>query len=202
MVELGVGMLTALAGAYGGSLGAALLTAGLVVRLALLPLTLYLAERSRRHAEGLRALQPELTALRERHASDPQALLDAMSTLYRERGISPVDTRSLLGSLLQLPFLATAYNAVQRLASTGASFRWIADLSAPDLGVAALVAALTWASVALSTPDGQAGRIVPWIVAGVVFLVTSRLMAGLGLYMAASASVGLLQAALIRARQA
>jgi YidC/Oxa1 family membrane protein insertase len=202
MVELGVGMLTTLAGAYGGSLGAALLTAGLIVRLGLLPLTLYLAERSRRHAESLRALQPELTALREQHAQDPQALLQAMSDLYQKRGISPVDTRTLLGSLLQLPFLATAYNAVQRLASTGASFRWIADLSTPDLGIAAIVAALTWASVALSSPEGNLGRVLPWILAGVVFLVTSRLMAGLGLYMAASASVGLLQTALLRARRA
>lgn len=192
--------LTALAGAYGGSLGGALLTAGFAVRLALLPLTLRMTERSHRRAKAMSALAPELRALRERHAEDPALLQREVLALYESRGLALVDVHSLLGTLAQWPFLAVTYGAVSRLAQAGSSFRWIADLSAPDLGVAAAVAALTWASAAIGAPEGQSGRIVPLLVALVVFFVTSRLMAGLGLYMAASASVGLLQSALLRAR--
>jgi YidC/Oxa1 family membrane protein insertase len=199
-VELVAQALTALAGVYGGSLGGALLTAGLAVRVALLPLTLHLAERAHRRAASIRALEPEVTALRSRHAGDPEALTLAVGALYRERGLPLADPRAVLGTLAQLPFVATAYAAVRRLAASGAPFRWIQDLSAPDLGVAAIVAAFSWASAAVSAPEGAAGRVLPLIVAAVMFVVASRVMAGLGLYLAASASVGLLQATLVRAR--
>jgi len=61
-------VLFSLAHVCGGSLGGGIIMLSLLVRLALLPLTLRLALRAREHQAVLRGLEPQLAALKMRHA--------------------------------------------------------------------------------------------------------------------------------------
>ncbi|HCE02607.1 MAG TPA: hypothetical protein DEQ98_05145, partial [Acidobacteria bacterium] len=62
----------------------------LLARLALFPLTLRMARASATQAERMRALQPELDALRQRHQDDPRDLAVETQRVFAREGMSLV----------------------------------------------------------------------------------------------------------------
>jgi YidC/Oxa1 family membrane protein insertase len=189
---------------FGGSLAAGIIAVSLTLRLALLPLTYTMARESHRRSALLKKVQPELTRLRERYGNDPRRLVSAQAALFRRHGLRLVDARSLLGGLVQLPFVLGMYSAVRQAIAgvTGGRFLWIRNITRPDAVLAVLVAALTYAMIALGPQPQQGSRFVMLLPAVVTFVVLLKLSAGFGLYWGASSLVGTVQSSLLRRARA
>ncbi|WP_327005274.1 YidC/Oxa1 family membrane protein insertase [Dactylosporangium sp. NBC_01737] len=116
-----------------GSVAAAIVIATLVVRAALLPLSLraYRAEKVRSR------LAPQLTALRERHGKDPVVLAEKTTALMRAEGSGPL--AGLLPMLAQAPVIWLLYREFSGDALHGHTLLG-ADLTARLLDHPALLA--------------------------------------------------------------
>ena len=184
---------------YGGQLGAAIVSFSLLARVALLPLTVRLALRGRAHARALRALQPELLAVRARWTDVPERQMSETLAVYDRAGLRPVDGGLLRGALLQSPIFVGLFHAVREtLASrVGDHFLWVTNLARPDLGIAAVAVGLIGLGSVAGASESQPTwtLAIPAVTAGAMALTLS---AGFGLYLAASGAVGTLQGLIVR----
>ena len=119
----------------GLSWGLSIIGLTVIVRLALVPLTI----KQIKSMNALRALQPQMKEIQEKYKGDRQAMNQAMMRFYQENNVNPF--ASCLPLLLQLPvFLALFYllngdefqNRVE--ASGEQSFLFINDLAAKATG--------------------------------------------------------------------
>lgn len=196
-----VALLTQLAAWLDGSYGLAIIALALLVRLALLPLTLRSAEQGWLRQRQLEALKPRLAKLRERHASDAAAYAKASRALYQEHGITAGYGSGLLAALVQAPLGAGIYAAIRQGVAGAGAFLWIPRLARPDTWLALLVAGLSVAAMLLNPALSEQTRtLLHWLPVLVSFLMVWHLAAGLGLYWVGSSSVGLLQMAMLRQR--
>ncbi len=144
----------------------------LVVRLAVLPLTL----KQQKAAQRMQELQPRLLELQKKYANDREALAREQMNLYREAGINPFG--GCLPLLIQFPILVGLWQAIMRtLAATPmelvrlsqnvypfipglnaliplqSRFLWM-DLGQPDpyLVLPVLVVVTSWLSQKILTP--------------------------------------------------
>ena len=107
--------------------GLVIIVFALLVKLLLWPLT----AASYRNAARMRGLQPQMNALKEKYADDPQKQQQAMMGLYKEAGVNPLG--GCLPMLLQYPILIAMWRFFQvTLVLRGQGFLWAEDLSAPD----------------------------------------------------------------------
>lgn len=81
----------------------------LVVRLALLPLTL----RQQRSAQRMRELQPELEKIQKKYKNDPEKKAEAQMKLYQKAGINPLG--GCLPLLIQFPLLIGLWQSIVRV---------------------------------------------------------------------------------------
>lgn len=194
-------LLTQLAAGLDGSYGLAILVLALLVRLALLPLTLSSAEQGWLRQRQLEALKPRLAKLRERHAGDAAAYAKASRELYQSEGITAGFGSGLLAALVQAPLGAGIYAAIRQGVAGAGAFLWIPRLARPDTWLALLVAGLSLAAMLLNPAMSEQTRtVLHWLPVLVSFLMVWHLAAGLGLYWVGSSSVGLLQMAMLRRR--
>jgi YidC/Oxa1 family membrane protein insertase len=133
----------------GGSLGAGILAVSVVMRLALLPLTLRLARQARAQEERMAALKPELERLQRRHAKDPARLMRETHELYAANGIKLLSPGGLVGILVQLPLLSGLFSAVRAGLGARVRFLWIGNLALPDALLIAVVTVLSAGSMLL-----------------------------------------------------
>ena len=123
--------------------GLAIIVLTLLVRLAIVPLTV----RQFRSQRRLAAHAPELKRLKERHEGDTERLREATLSYYREHKINPLATLAPL--LLQLPVFVSLYYLMRQDVRSGlfqhASFLFIPDLTARPHGavLALLILAYT-----------------------------------------------------------
>lgn len=108
--------------------GVAIILITLLTKGILLPFT----QRSFTHMRAMQAIQPKITALREKHKDNPQELNKQMMRLYREHKVNPLG--GCFPMLLQMPvffaLFGLLYTAIEL---RGAGFIWwIKDLSLPD----------------------------------------------------------------------
>jgi YidC/Oxa1 family membrane protein insertase len=89
-----------------GDFGLAIVVLTCVISLLLLPLTI----RQLRQAKAMRALQPQITAIRQQYATDQHAQTQATQALYQEHGIHPGS--SFLSLLIQAPIYSGLYLAL------------------------------------------------------------------------------------------
>ncbi len=108
--------------------GLTIIVLTLMVRLVTAPLT----TKQMKSMERMRALQPKLTELKEKHADDKQKQSEAMMSLYKQEGVNPLG--GCFPMLLQLPvFIGLFYSLRSSIQLRQAPFfGWIDDLSAPD----------------------------------------------------------------------
>jgi len=192
-------LLAALAGSYGGSLGLAIITLSLLIRLALLPLTLRAQRQSHERQARLQRLQPEIAQLRGRYQHEPERQARALAELYRREGLGSPGWGTVVGLLVQLPLVAALYTAIQHVAHAGGAFLWIRSLAQPDLLLTGLVVVLAGLAGALGPGGPQQPRALLVLFPAIVTaFIAWKLAAGVGLYWAASSGVGLLQAVLLR----
>jgi YidC/Oxa1 family membrane protein insertase len=194
-------LLTQLAQLLDGSFGLAVIALAVFVRLMLLPMTLKVAEQGWQRQRQMAALKPQLERLREQHAKDPAACAGATQALYREHGVMTGLGSSLRVAAVQAPIGAGIYAAIRQGVVGAGAFLWIPKLARPDLWLALIVAALSFAVVLLNPALPEQTRTLLQLLPVLIsFVLVWHLAAGLGLYWAGSTSVNLLQTLLLRRR--
>jgi YidC/Oxa1 family membrane protein insertase len=190
----------AVAHLFGNSVGSGILAVSVLVRLALLPLTLRAARRAMEHQARVAALKPELERLKQRFGDDRAGLAEATLTLYRERGIGVVPQGTLGATLVQLPVGAALYQAFARGLGPRLSFLWVGDLARPDAILAGIAASLAGLAAGLGTTSSHRSAVA--ISATITLLIAWRLSASVALYWIASSGVGAVQALVLRRERA
>ncbi len=186
---------------YGGHLAAAIISFSLLTRVLLLPLTVRMTLRVRRHSRQVRGLQPELARVRSKwEAENPEKMVQETMAVYHRHGVRPFDAGMLKGSLLQAPIFIGLYRAVQNALSSHSGtqgFLWVKDLARPDLGVAVVASVL----VGLGSISGASQTQPAW--ATILPVIASFAMAmmfssGFAFYLGSSGLETLLQGLLVR----
>ena len=131
--------------------GLAIIALTLLLRTAILPISWRVAYRGAVRQKKMLKLQPELAKLKQQYGNEPQVYAQRMMQLYREHGMTMMDWRSLLGSLIQSPLFFGMYQTL-RAGSNSARFLWVETLSRPDPWFA-LLTGLTMAVVMVANPD-------------------------------------------------
>ncbi len=113
---------------YFGNFGVAILLITVVIKIVFLPL----ANKSYASMAKMKAVQPEMVAIRERFADDKMKQQQAMMELYKKEKINPV--AGCLPILIQIPVFFALYKVlfVTIEMRHAPFFGWIKDLAAPD----------------------------------------------------------------------
>jgi len=199
MSDMFVALLAYLAQEFGGSLGCAIITLSLGMRVALLPLTIKLARRGRRNQEIMQALQPEIEQLKRRFEKKPERLFEEMHRLYKKHDCRPFDIPTLIGNFVQLPIFAILYNSIRRSLTSSSAFLWIKNLALPDMCLTFSIVLLTGLTAYLMPTSSQQTRsMLILIQVAFTFFIVWKLAAGLSLYWVSSGAVNLFQTLWLR----
>jgi YidC/Oxa1 family membrane protein insertase len=182
----------------GGSLGAGIVTVSVIVRLALLPVTLHLARQARAQQAKLLELKPRLEALSRRHANNPGRLLRETRALHAANGIRIMSPAGLVGLLVQLPMLGGLFAAVRSGLGGRVRFLWVTDLSRPDGLLVAVVTILAGVAMVAPRPQGTAlgaATLLPMVIgAGLTLVFVSSASSAMALSVGAGSVVSGVQA--------
>jgi YidC/Oxa1 family membrane protein insertase len=113
---------------FTGNFGIAILLITFLVKAAFFPL----ANRSYMSMAKMKAVQPQMTALRERYADDKQKQQQELMELYKREKINPV--AGCLPMVIQIPVFFALYKVflITIEMRQAPFFGWIKDLSQPD----------------------------------------------------------------------
>jgi len=201
-----------------GNFGVAIICLVVIVRLLLFPI----AQRQFASFGKMRAIQPKVQALQERHKDDKPRMQQEMLKLYRDEKVNPA--AGCLPILLQIPI----FYALYRVLIVAVEMRhqpfalWIKDLSAPDpltpinlfgflpfdppaviaIGVLPILVGITmWLQQKLNPPipdpvQRQVFAFLPWVL----MFVMAPFAAGLQLYWVTNNILSIAQQRLLYAR--
>jgi YidC/Oxa1 family membrane protein insertase len=207
-----------------GNFGIAILIVTVLIKIAFFPL----ANKSYASMAKMKAVQPQIMALRERYAADKTKQQQAMMELYRNEKINPL--AGCLPIAVQIPVFFSLYKVlfVTIEMRHAPFFGWIHDLSAPDptnlfnlfglipydptllpmigpylhLGIWPLIMGVTmWAQMKLNPapPDPTQQVIFNWMPVIFTFMLAS-FPAGLVIYWAWNNTLSVAQQAVIMRR--
>jgi YidC/Oxa1 family membrane protein insertase len=113
---------------YFGNFGVAILLITVIIKIFFFPL----ANKSYASMAKMKAVQPEMMAIRERYADDKVKQQQAMMELYKKEKINPI--AGCLPILIQIPVFFALYKVLFITIEMRHApfFGWIKDLSAPD----------------------------------------------------------------------
>jgi YidC/Oxa1 family membrane protein insertase len=179
----------------GLGVGLAIIVVTLLLRTLLLPLAWPVAYRACLRQRTMRALQPELQALRDKYRDNPAVYLEKMKELHEKHGLAFVDLKGVLGSLVQLPVFLGMYQALRDVGA-GARFLWVPNLLRPDV-LLAVIAGLTTALMMSVNPDmPEQLRIIMIVLPSIVAIVAAlHFSSALAIYWATSNTFSALQTA-------
>jgi YidC/Oxa1 family membrane protein insertase len=197
LVSIVQSVITMIAAATGGSIGLAIITVSVSLRLALLPLTIRLARRAEAQRRIFEKMKPELERLKERLRDKPERLAAETLALYRQHGVKPLDSGSFGMLALQLPLVSALYGAISRGLGAGRRFLWIADLAKPDFILVAITGALTYFTT-LFGASRDVTKTAAVLSAALTIAIMWRVSAAIGLYWMSSTAVGAVQALWLR----
>ncbi|MBD8546007.1 membrane protein insertase YidC [Sphingomonas sp. CFBP 8760] len=111
-----------------GNFGVAIILLTLTIRLVLFPI----AQRQFASMAAVRAIQPKMKALQERHKDDKQRLQQEVMALYKQEKVNPL--AGCLPTLIQIPIFYALYKVLLLTIEMRHQpfVLWIKDLSAPD----------------------------------------------------------------------
>ena len=183
--------------AYIPNYGVILIVFSIMVKLIVYPLT----KKSYESMKAMQAIQPEITALREKHKNNPTKLNQATMDLYKKKGVNPMG--SCLPMLLQMPLLIalfTVFRSTIELRGEPFVF-WINDLSAPDVifnlpfkipiygdfvcALPIIMALSMYAQQRMMTaggPQQEQQKMMQYFMMGFFFLLFNSFPSGLNLY--------------------
>ena len=111
---------------YVGNFGVSIIVVTILIKIALLPLTL----KQDKSMKEMKKLQPELEKIKEKYANDKQMLNIKTMELYKEHKVNPLG--GCLPLLLQLPILFALFGVLRNgIIPKDSSFLWL-KLSVPD----------------------------------------------------------------------
>ena len=180
------GLVDTLSSEVGLGLGLAIISATLLLRVLLLPVSWSTAYRGCIRQKKMTKLQPELHQLKEKYGTKPDVYMQQMTELHRRHGLSFFDGKSLLGALAQMPIFVGMYQALRNIGD-GARFLWVPNLLRPDI-LLALIAGITTALMIAVNPDiPEQMRLVMIIVPSVIAIIAAlKVCSALSLYWVAS----------------
>src|SRR5882757_7021195 len=207
-----------------GNFGIAILLITLSVKIIFLPL----ANKSCASMAKMKAVQPEMAAIRERYGDDKVKQQQALMDLYKKEKINPL--AGCLPILIQVPVFFSLYKVlfISIEMRHAPFYGWIKDLSAPDptnifnlfglipydptlipvfghylhLGFWPIIMGITmWAQMKLNPapPDPTQKMIFDWMPLIFTFMLAS-FSAGLVIYWACNSSLSVLQQSFIMHR--
>jgi YidC/Oxa1 family membrane protein insertase len=111
-----------------GNFGVAIILLTLMIRALLFPI----AQRQFASMAAVRAIQPKMKALQERHKDDKQRLQQEVMALYKQEKVNPL--AGCLPTLIQIPIFYALYKVLLLTIEMRHQpfVLWIKDLSAPD----------------------------------------------------------------------
>lgn len=124
-------LMTTTAELFGNSYGISIIIVTILIRLAILPLTI----KQTRNSKDMQAIQPELQKLREKYSSKDaktqQKLQQETMELFQKYNVNPL--AGCFPLIVQMPILIGFYQAIIRTEgiSKAGDFLWF-DLGAPD----------------------------------------------------------------------
>ena len=124
-----------------GNFGLAIMLLTVCVKLIFFPL----ANKSYKAMSKMKALQPEMTKLRERHGGDRQKMNQEMMAMYKREKVNPAS--GCLPIIVQIPVFFALYKVMFVTIEMRHQpfFGWIHDLSAPDpMYILTLFGAVPW----------------------------------------------------------
>ena len=170
----------------GLDLGVAIVIATVLLRVALLPISWPAAYRGCLRQKKMSILQPELALLREQYADKPDLYLKRMQALYAENGLTLLDGKSLLGSLVQMPVLLGMFQVLRNIGE-GVRFLWVSNLLKPDLLLAVLAGLTTVLMIAVNPDLPDQMRLIMILVPSILAIVAAlKFGSALSLYWIAS----------------
>jgi YidC/Oxa1 family membrane protein insertase len=207
-----------------GNFGIAILLITVLIKLIFFPL----ANKSYASMAKMKAVQPEMVAIRERYADDKMKQQQAMMELYKKEKINPI--AGCLPIVIQIPVFFALYKVLFITIEMRQApfFGWIQDLSAPDpttifnlfglipwdpsqlplighflmLGVWPLIMGVTmWVQMKLNPPppDPTQQMIFDWMPVIFTFMLSS-FSAGLVIYWAWNNTLSVIQQSVIMRR--
>ena len=155
-----------------GNFGVAILIITVLIKMVFFPL----ANKSYASMAKMKAVQPEMMAIRERFADDKMKQQQAMMELYKKEKINPV--AGCLPMVIQIPVFFALYKVLFITIEMRHApfFGWIRDLSAPDpLTVFNLFGLIPWDPTIIPM-IGTFLRLGPWpLVMGVTMWFQMKL---------------------------
>ena len=167
------GLLMVLSSGVGLGTGLGIVALTLLLRTVILPISWPISYRGSIRQKKMSRLQPELARLKLQYGDEPRIYAQRMMKLYQDNGMTVMDWRSVLGSLVQMPLFLGMYQTL-RAGVNGARFLWVETLARPD-PVFAILAALTTMLMMAANPDMPEQMrviliLVPSILAGIAAL--------------------------------
>lgn len=130
-------LIDVLANLMGGSYGLGIIIMTILVRIAILPLTV----KQYKSSMEMQKLQPEMVKIREKYKDNAQKMQEEMMKLYQKHGVNPM--AGCLPILIQMPILIAFYSAISRSPEIkGASFLWLQLAHADPYYILPVLAAL------------------------------------------------------------
>ncbi len=110
-----------------GNFGVAIIMLTLLIRLVMFPI----AQKQFSSMAQMKAVQPKMKALQERHKEDKTKLQQEMMALYKKEGVNPLG--GCLPIFIQIPIFFALYKVlILSVEMRHEKFLWVSDLSAPD----------------------------------------------------------------------
>lgn len=180
------GLLAFLSSQLGLGAGLSIIALTVLLRTLILPLSWRVAYRGSIRQKKMLRLQPQLARLKAECGSEPRVYAQRTMQLYQENGVSMLDWRSVLGSLVQMPLFIGMYQTL-RAGANGARFLWLETLSRPDPWFA-LLAGITTMLLMAANPDLPGHlRVILILVPGIVAAIAAlKFCSALALYVTVS----------------
>jgi YidC/Oxa1 family membrane protein insertase len=158
--------------------GVVLIVFGVLVRLAMWPLT----TKSFRSIQAMQKIQPEIQRLRERFKEDPQRMQQETMKLYKEKKVNPLG--GCLPNLIPMPILFALFFVFQStIEFRGQPFLWLPDLSQSDPWyILPVLMGLTMFVSSKMTQSDPKMAAMTYVMPVVLTFVFINLAAGLVLY--------------------
>jgi len=173
-----------------GNYGWAIVALTLVVRVVILPLTVYQMKSMKRMQE----VQPLMKQLQEKYKGEPEKLNQEMMKLYKEQKVNPF--AGCLPLLIQMPFLYAIFAVLTAIHLQDALFLGI-NLDVPSIPLAILTVvsmfAQSWLSGAGNDPNQ---KMMVYLMPLIFGYITFTMKAGVVLYWVVSTIFGIVQQAI------
>ena len=175
---------------YVGNFGVSIIIVTILIKIALLPLTL----KQDKSMKEMKKIQPELEKLKEKYANDKQMLNIKTMELYKEHKVNPLG--GCLPLLIQLPILIALFGVLRNgIIPQDSSFLWM-KLVDPDpfYILPVLNGAVSFLQQKLmGTSDNPQMKNMMFVFPILMIVISYRMPSGLQLYWLTSSILAVVQ---------